>query len=546
MTSKFNSPVLVCFQRYLIYMDYFIPIVGGNALPYFKEVADEFNYVIIPYYEVYLLSEKVKEIREVNPEIKIILSSIMPDEYLEDPEIVDRFVEYALDIDADYLLAWDKPTYLNNKEESLKNTEESLEIISELRRRFDVIPLVKGAYPEHKEYACRRLMEMGFETVSIHASPYLSNIEYIGDYLRDEGIEWIQYSDEYLKYLTKLILKFPFKEVLVIGGASPKHAKEFMEMDPERVRLAGYSWYIDAGKYIVYDALREPIDIRNWYYECTCTVCRAVGPRMRRTHGYMALHNLIQNRELILYYAGEDIGDMELELYDLILETYEDLLIINDIMVGTRYSLWREALDLAQKVYPNYLVITGIPIDTYRVDSKTLREFVGWISNHIDIKVILLWRTARYHQIVLKILDSILHKHQDLIHGRIDSEDIPMREMVTRLLLTSKWSRMRIKKETWREPLEILVSLVGPVEKPISDALKDLDKWKKRETWLITDYIDQPYIDGEHKIATPGRWATNIRPPQRLKPGAIHITQKGEIKIIKKENPYYFLVRSKK
>ena len=164
-------------------MDYFIPIVSGNALPYFKEVAEEFNYVIIPYYEVYLLPEEVKQIKEVNPQIKTILSSIMPDEYLERPETLEYFVKYAEEVGFDYILAWDLPTYLDDKEESWRNMRKSIEVIDGLRRRFKVIPLVKDAYPEQKRYACEELIEMGLEYAAIPGSPYLSVNEYIGDYL---------------------------------------------------------------------------------------------------------------------------------------------------------------------------------------------------------------------------------------------------------------------------------------------------------------------------------------------------------------------------
>ncbi len=527
-------------------MDYFVPIVGGNALPYFKEVAEEFNYVIIPYYEVYTSGEEVKQIKEVNPQIKTILSSIMPDEYLEAPHTLEHFIKYAADAEFDYVLVWDMPTYLEDIDKSWRNTEKSLEIIDILRRRFTVIPLVKGAYPEHKRYACQRLIEMGFEYAAIHASPYLSVNEYIGDYLENVGIHGIRDTYDYIKYLVRLILDYPFKEVLIVGGGSPRHAKELLEMDPERIRLAGYSWYIDAGKYLIYNSLGELIDLRNSFYECTCRVCSVTGPRLRRTHPYMALHNLIQNRDIIRHYAGEETENIEIKLYDLILETYEDLLILNDIMVGARYSLWRFALELAEKIYPRYLVLTGKAIDVHYIDQTLLREFTEWISRHRDIKTILLWDIPKYHKTILNMLDSLLYRHMDMINIEIDDRDIPTREKVTQLILTSKWSRIEIKKETWNDPLYIEIELLGPTEKPLETALEELIHWKKPDKWLITDYIDQPYIDREHKIATPGRWATNIRPPQRLKPGAIHITQKGEIKIIKKENPYYFLVRSKK
>ncbi len=207
-------------------------------------------------------------------------------------------------------------------------------------------------------------------------------------------------------------------------------------------------------------------------------------------------------------------------------------------MVGARYSLWRFALELAEKIYPRYLVLTGKAIDVHYIDRALLREFTEWISRHRDIKTILLWDIPKYHKTILNMLDSLLYRHMDMINIEIDDRDIPTREKVTQLILTSKWSRMEIKKETWNDPLYIEIELLGPTEKPLEAALEELIHWKKPDKWLITDYIEQPYIDREYKIATPGRWATNKRPPQKLKPGAIHITQKGEIKTIKQENPY--------
>jgi len=387
----------------------------------------------------------------------------------------------------------------------------------------------------------KSLIEMGFEYAAIHVSPYLSVNDYIGDYLEKAGVHDIEYTYDYLRYLVEIILEYPFKEVLIVGGGSPRHAKELLDLDPDRVRLAGYSWYIDSGKYQIYDPLGELVDIRNRFYECSCRVCSVVGPRMRRIRPYMALHNLLLNREIVKYYAGEESEDIELKMYDLILETYEDLLILNDIMVGARYSIWRSALNLAEEIYPDYLLLTGSIIDSGRVDNATLRRFIEWIENHREIKIILLWDIPKYHRNILVMLDNLLNRYTDLIDRKIDDEDIPTREALTTLILTSKWGRMKVKKETWNGDIEIEVELTGPMDKPLEKALEELSHWKKREGWLITDYIDQPYIDGEHKIATPGRWATNIRPPQRLKPGAIHITQKGEIKIIKKENPYHTL-----
>ena len=207
-------------------------------------------------------------------------------------------------------------------------------------------------------------------------------------------------------------------------------------------------------------------------------------------------------------------------------------------MIGARYSLWGIALNLAEKIYSDYLLLTGQIIDIYNADHRIISEFVKWINRHTEIKTIFLWKMEKYYRYILNMLDNLIHKHTDLINRKLTNEYLEVRGTLSTLILTSKWKWIEIKNETWQNDLYIEIVLVGPTDTSIEKAVEELMHMKKKKDgWIVTDYIDQPYINKKYKIGALGRWGTNIRPPEKLKPGAIYITQKGEIKIIRKENP---------
>ena len=518
-------------------MDHFIPIVGRDALRIFAEAAHHFGYAVLPYYEVVINPEDIRLIREANPGIKLILSSIMPDEYLEREETLRDFLGFASEHGFDYIIAWDTPTYLDDEEASWRNTLKSLEVVERLRGRFNIIPLVKGAYPEHKRYACERLAELGFETVAIHASPYLSTNQYIEPYLRRAGLTGIRYTHEYLKHLLELILEYPFKEVLVLGGAGPRHVPDLIALDPDRIRLAGYSWYIDATRMTVYGGLGDAIDIRRGFYHCNCDVCLVTGPRLRREGRYISLHNLLISRELIRHYAGEESRDYRVERHDLILDTYEDLLILNDLMIGGRYSLWRLGLKMAGEHRPRYLVLTGRVFDTSRISIQVLEEFREWVETHRDTRIILVWDMPPGRANIGRLLDNLLYRGIDLVEERPYQGEAQVRELVTRLVLTARWGSMTIRKETWGGGFDVTIRLLGPSGKPGEAAIEDLGRGKGEDGWIVTDYIEEPYIDRERRIATPGRWGAYRGPARLLRPGGVYITHRGEVEILEGINP---------
>jgi len=526
-------------------MDHFIPIVGREALRTFAEAAHHFGYAVLPYYEVVISPGDIGLIREANPDIKLILSSIMPDEYLEREETLQEFLRFASEHSFDYIIAWDTPTYLDDEEASWRNTLKSLEVVERLRGRFNIIPLVKGAYPEHKRFACERLSELGFDTVAIHASPYLSTNQYIEPYLRRAGLTGIRYTDEYLTYLLELILEYPFKEVLVLGGAGPRQIPDLIALDPERIRLSGYSWFIDAGRKVVYGELGEPLDIRKGFYHCNCETCVVTGPRLRRDRQYISLHNLLISRELIRHYAGEESRNHRVEEYDLILDTYEDLLILNDLMIGGRYSLWRLGLKMAGEQMPRYLVLTGRVFDTSRISIQVLEEFREWVDEHRDTRIVLVWDILPSRANIGRLLDTLLYRGIDLIEERPDKGEAQVRELVTRLVLTARWGSMTIRKETWRRGFDVTIRLMGPSGKPREAAIEDLGGGIGEDGWLVTDYIEEPYIDRERRIATPGRWGAYRGPARLLRPGGVHITHRGEVEILEGVNPFQLFGRSK-
>jgi len=92
---------------------------------------------------------------------------------------------------------------------------------------------------------------------------------------------------------------------------------------------------------------------------------------------------------------------------------------------------------------------------------------------------------------------------------------------------------MTIKKLTWDKPVTLEIWLYGPSDESFEKAVEEIKKIRKEHEWLITNYINKPYIDYDSKIATPGEWHREWDRYEAPEPGAIYLTTEGEIKIIK-------------
>ena len=118
--------------------------------------------------------------------VTFILSSIMPDEYLLQKDTYKQFIDTARKLNIKYVIVWDLPTYLNNKDESLKNVYLSIKYVKYfINEGFNIIPLVKGAYPEHIKVSASEIYDLGFNIVAFHVSEYLYSEEKPWPYIND-------------------------------------------------------------------------------------------------------------------------------------------------------------------------------------------------------------------------------------------------------------------------------------------------------------------------------------------------------------------------
>jgi len=106
-----------------------------------------------------------------------------------------------------------------------------------------------------------------------------------------------------------------------------------------------------------------------------------------------------------------------------------------------------------------------------------------------------------------------------------------MLELLLRFFVTTK-RQMKIKKYSWVGEQEIYIKLYGVVDTPFEEAKKLLKDIALSKGWLITDYINKPYIDREARVATPGECNTLWQNLEKPAPGMIHVTREGDIKLI--------------
>ena len=506
----------------------FIPIVTPVSVSVFREVSRFFSFAVIPYYSVAREGGFTFERRLPNS-ISYILSSIMPDEYLSMEGICERFMNAARDLKVDYVVVWDLPTYLNDYELSEKNVYRSIDIIKRfVREGFNVIPLVKGAYPEHIRISASEIFDLGFDVVAFHVSEYLYSEERPWPFINDYSLTAI----DFMLMLINEILKFDFREVLLIGGSSPRHYKLFLNLD-DRIKLAGYSWFIDAFKGKLYLSSGDIVDVRFKYFECSCESCIDIPPSLRRKPRYIARHNLLVNKYLI----EEEFNNVNTSFYDLILEPYEDAVIAAELYVGHRDSLWKSLVNWLWSFKPSYAIFIG-PTFHREWSKRVIREWSEFIDilmrlNQIyGTKVILVADPTERNPPMQAEPEAVYPYGLDpridaLKSTKYDSALIK----VSRLLCKAK-SSIKVKKyNSFLKPITFEVSAFKTAEKNVDSALEDLKNMRKRSDWLISNYINQPVIDKEYKVATPGVWRLTWLFYTEPKPGIIHITEDGEVKL---------------
>lgn len=307
----------------------FTPIVNPEALEHIGGLLDEFQYAILPYYLVW--HRDADSLRhDLNEyDVEWILSSIMPDEALLRNDTHAKFLEFVTKIGIRHLIVWDMPTYLENYEESLRDTEVSIHRLLWFRENYprNIIPLAKGAYPEHLRVSLENILELGYEAVAFHVSEYLTSRLPPYPYIDDETLM----AKDYMMEMIKVITEYPFKEILLIGVGNPKMIRG-LDWD-DRFRYAGYSWYLDGKNYRPYTN-EKIIDIGYRYFEYGCPACKYTPPLIRRRDSLPG-HNLLTIRGV-----AEDEEIIEPKIYELIADYHEDILIISGLYIGNRYSRW--------------------------------------------------------------------------------------------------------------------------------------------------------------------------------------------------------------
>ncbi len=511
-------------------MELFTPIVGGDGLPQFLEAAQHFSQVILPYYEHSIDDRVAERIREANPGIKLILSSIMPDEYLEAPGIFKRFTEYARRHGFDYVLAWDVPTYLDTPEKNAEKMSEALERIDALADEFRVIPLVKGATLGDIRRFASELWDRGYRVAAFHASQYLTT--QLSPYPELRGVA--RSFKEYLGMIIQEILDTGFEELLLIGVARPSLYREYLYMDG-RIRLAGYSWFIDGSRYRCYTPAGYIVDMRDRFYICTCPSCDGLSPSQLRTRERIIRHNLVMNK------LGIEAEHTRVwrprrpiyEVYDLVLETHEDLAIVNELIAGHPESLWLHALEKVRRIRPTYLVITGRLLHR-NIDRETVARLVETLeklSRHTRIYLVSRDGTAR----ILRMLRHLYLEDTDLLANRLSSTRYGEELMkLSRLLLTARRRRMFIRKNLWSSWLELKIELHGSIDAPLDEIYKVIGTFHPhRFNWLILDLSPKPHIDRDRGIAMPGEYHRHWAKYEAPEPGILHLRSDGDLELIR-------------
>jgi hypothetical protein len=96
-------------------------------------------------------------------------------------------------------------------------------------------------------------------------------------------------------------------------------------------------------------------------------------------------------------------------------------------------------------------------------------------------------------------------------------------------------SELTIKKYRDNGSFTLTLETRPVEEKSIELTLEELGKEREyRELdWFITTSINQPHINPEKKVATPGVWRRTWNTITKPEKGALYLTRKGELKIVK-------------
>ncbi len=75
------------------------------------------------------------------------------------------------------------------------------------------------------------------------------------------------------------------------------------------------------------------------------------------------------------------IHGINIEFFDLVMESYEDALIACGPLVGDKTSLWREMIEKVKEIKPSYLILVGDVFTKFNLSiMKVYEEFLNSLS----------------------------------------------------------------------------------------------------------------------------------------------------------------------
>ena len=505
-------------------------VVFPGLLGLFREVSGFFSYGVLPAYLVWTEGYDVGVIRERLDDcgVEWVLSSVMPDELL-DRDTYLRFLDLACGLGVEWVLVWDLPTYLERREEGWRNIDRCIELVEFFEGKgFRVIPLVKGAYEDQVRYCVGRFRELGFDFVAFRATDYMRSLFPPYPELPDES------SDP--KYLLMKYLGVVFEEgvnkILLLGGMNPRYVSEFREISGDIV-FSGASWYLDSRRYTIH----IPWDKRfvgNRFYECSCPICRYVPARLRRRPDHIALHNLYL--DLVMC---SDLDEPVIKFYDVILDDFEDAVIAANLFVGSEYSLWRRLLEEVARLSPSYLILAGNVISPEnsgwaRDEWKAFIEELNSLKNEDGVQTIFMRGVSEIKPVPIHKNYSLLFKlGEDPLTSKSGDENYVL--SLIKYYATAKLRLTILKKRVDRSDLKIYIeaSSIDDIQPPENyiDTYSSVRE-RKGFDWLITTVKPYPVIDYEKRVAIPGEWMEKSPYFEQPRPGYLHITKYGGIKLI--------------
>lgn len=269
----------------------------------------------------------------------LILSSIMPDHHLLDPQTLKHFSNTARQAGYDAVIAWDMPVYKDEPGTAWQNIHRSLQALHTLREEgHDIIPLVKGNTYAQIRYTASHIARLGYRTAALHATEYL------------QAIARHDYEARAILSMHLDILHTYFDTILLIGAINPAAINYIHRNWPHRydkLAFAGLAWLLDAKNKKAYTTRRPHSLLRQ-------VVKPPQGPPLTHTTPtrIIARHNL--SRAAAAAQQSHQGGDKVYDAY-----TEPPILVVADIHLGRPDSCIQAAIQAAEQTNPKTIVLLG-------------------------------------------------------------------------------------------------------------------------------------------------------------------------------------------